>query len=455
MPRRNLLAICGAMLISLACYHTADRNPFGRYFSEVVDRIEHQYVEEVDRNKLWTAAVDGMIGELHDPYSHYDDPEDAKRLEEELEQKFAGVGLLIDRTSSRLKVATPIVGSPAYRAGILAGDVITKIGDKSTEGMSVKEASSEMRGEPGSSVHLTIERAGQDKPIELTINREIINVDSVLGDTRLADDQWNFMLDGDDKIGYVRITTFGEKTVKELGASLEKLKQQGAKGLIIDLRGNPGGLLPAAVGVCEFFVPQGKTIVSVRGRQNLVVEREFVASGGKKFLDWPLAVLVNQGSASASEIVAACLQDHHRAVIVGERSFGKGTVQNIIPLSKKIGNLTLTTANFVRPSEKPIHRRFDAKDSDAWGVSPDTDFELKLTADEAKKLLEWRQDRDVVRPHRAATANAESSPDNDHGANGDAENVENPWADDPQLRRAIDYIESKLKGGDAKTEVAA
>jgi carboxyl-terminal processing protease len=455
MPRRNLLAIFGALLISLACYHTADRNPFGRYFSEVVDRIENQYVEPVDRNKLWTAAVRGMVGELHDPYSHYDDPEVAARLEEDLEQKFAGVGLLIDRTSERLTVGTPIVGSPAYRAGIMAGDVITKIGDKSTEGMTVKEASSLMRGDPGTSVHLTIERAGEGKPIELTVNREIVNVDSVLGDTRLADDQWNFLLDGDKKIGYVRINTFGERTVAELGAALEKMKQQGAKGLIIDLRGNPGGLLPAAKGVCEFFIPKGKTIVSVRGRQNQMAERRFVASGGEKFLDWPLAVLVNHGSASASEIVAACLQDHHRAVVIGERTFGKGTVQNIIPLNKELGKLTLTTANYLRPSEKPIHRRQDAKESEPWGVLPDTDYELKLSTDEAKNWGKWRQDRDVVRPHRNAAEENDASSENGGEANGESAKSDDPWKDDPQLHRAIEYIESKIKTGDTKTEVAA
>jgi carboxyl-terminal processing protease len=395
-----------------------------------------------------------MIGELKDPYSHFDDPEKAARLEEDLEQKFAGVGLSIDDREGRLKVATPMVGSPAYRAGIEAGDVIAKIGNESTAGMSIEKAKSLMRGAPGSPVRLTIERAGHEKPIEFTFNREIIHVDSVCGDTRLANDQWNFMLDGDERIGYLRILTFGQRTEDELLAALQELKKVGAKGLIIDLRDNPGGLLPTAQGVCEPFLTPGQTIVTIRGR-NGTAERKMTANGGEKFSDVPVAVLVNHQSASASEIVAACLQDHLRAVVIGERTYGKGTVQNIIPLDKQIGKLTLTTAKFVRPSEKPIHRRYDADESMPWGVSPDKDYEVKMSKEELDKWRTWRRERDIVRPHQKGTVNEDAASDKETDSNGGAEENANRWEDDPQLRRAVEYIESKIEAGGGKSAVAA
>ncbi|MCC7084384.1 MAG: S41 family peptidase [Pirellulales bacterium] len=437
MPRRNLWAILGVAAVSLVCYHAADRNPLGRYFSQVVDRIEQQYVEEVDRQKLWNAAVDGMIAELHDPYSHYDSPSKAAELEEELEQQFAGVGLMLAPTTDQLTVFSPIVGSPAYRAGILAGDVITKIDGVSTQGMTISEASRRMRGKANQPVHVTIERVGHSAPIEVTVTRGIVKLDSVLGDTRLADDRWNFFLDRDKNIAYLRIVNFGERTVDELRAALEELKAGGMKGLILDLRNNPGGLLPAAVGVCELFLPKGQTIVTVRGRDGAVPERKFVAGGGEKFLDLPLAVLVNHTSASASEIVAGCLQDHHRAVIIGERTWGKGTVQNIIQLSDDIGNLTLTTAKFLRPSEKPIHRQLDAKGADPWGVSPDAGYQVTLSDEGWKNWNQWRRERDIVRPH------SDSEP---------AFKSEISQQDKP-LRRAVDSIESKIAGGEEKPAI--
>ncbi|HEY2882224.1 MAG TPA: S41 family peptidase, partial [Pirellulales bacterium] len=402
MPRRNYFLILCSAGLSLLCYQASDHNPLGRSFSEVADLVERRYVGKVDRSALWTGAVRGMLGELGDPYSIYIAPKEAADFEEMLSQEFAGIGIQLDPRSSPLTVLSPIVGSPAYRAGILAGDVIAKIDGHSARGMKYADAASRIRGKPGETVQLTMLRPGKTEPIDFPpIAREIINIDSVLGDTHDSHDQWNFLLQKNPAIGYLRIVNFGERTVVELQTALEKLRAQAMQGLVLDLRNNPGGLLPAARGVCDLLIAEGKPIVSTRGRDRQVLDN-YVAGGGQKFLDFPIAVLLNEGSASASEIVAACLQDNDRAVVIGQRSYGKGTVQHVIPLHANLGVLKLTTADYWRPSGHNIQRKADAKDADEWGVSPNSGMEVKLSEGEAQKWMIWRRDRDVVRPHENA-----------------------------------------------------
>jgi carboxyl-terminal processing protease len=432
MPRRNYLVIFCAVVVSLLCYRAADRNPLGRSFAEVADLVERRYVGQVDRDALWSGAVRGMLGELGDPYSIYIDPKRAAELEEALSQEFAGIGIQLDDRLSRLTVLSPIVGSPAYRAGVLAGDVIAKIDGQSTRGMKYADAAARIRGKPGEAVQLTLERPGQNQPIDLPpIKREVVNVDSVLGDTRDDRDKWNFLIQKNPNIAYVRIVTFGERTVEELKAALEKLRAEKVQGLVLDLRYNRGGLLPAARGVCNLLIPEGKPIVSTRGRDHQVLEK-YAAEGGEKFLDFPIAVLVNEGSASASEIVAACLQDNGRAVVIGERSYGKGTVQNVIPLQGSLGVLKLTTADYWRPSEHNIQRHRDAKESDEWGVSPDKGMEVKMSEPDAQKWMLWRRDRDVVHPHH---------PNIDASNSGDADTA---FDHDVPLHRAVEYLQSQI-----------
>ena len=209
---------------------------------------------------------------------------------------------------------------------------------------------------------------------------------------------------------------------------------------MLDLRYNPGGLLPAASGVCNFFIPEGKPIVSTRGREHQVLEK-FAAEGGEKFLDFPIAVLMNDGSASASEIVAACLQDNGRAVVIGQRSYGKGTVQNVIPLPDNLGVLKLTTADYWRPSGHNIQRRHDAKDTDEWGVSPDPGMEVKTSDPDAQQWGLWRRDRDVVHPHHAEADGGKSSKSNDADAAIDH---------DAPLRRAVEYLQAQIEKGGRK-----
>jgi len=385
----------------------------------------------VDRQALWAAGVRGMLNELGDPYSEYINPAEAAEFEQILNQEFGGIGIYVDvdQQSKRPVVISPIVGSPAYKAGVLAGDVISKIDGHPTRDMSYADATARIRGKVGDAVHLTVERTGKAEPIDLPpIERQIINTDSVLGDTHDATGHWDFLLAGTPKIGYVRITSFGERTIGEFKTALEELKSNGVQGLVVDLRNDPGGLVPAAVGVCELLVEKGKPIVSTRGRDGQI-EREYVAGAGEKFLDFPVAVLVNDYSASASEIVAACLQDDGRAKVVGQRSYGKGTVQNFLPLSGHEGVLKLTTANYWRPSGKNIQRPADEKESDHWGVSPDAGMEVKMNDEQFRKWMQWRRERDRIRPVQTE--------DNV----GDVDRLKH----DPPLARAVEHLETQIK----------
>ena len=268
-------------------------------------------------------------------------------------------------------------------------------------------------------------------PLDLSLTRAEIRVDSVLGDTRNDDDSWNFRLQEHPEIGYIRIGSegfsprggFGDRTADEIKAALATLDDRKLKGLILDLRFNGGGRLDAAIDVCSQFLPPGEIVVTTKGRDGRVLTEER-SSGPGTFRDVPMVVLVNSMSASASEIVAACLQDHHRAAISGQRSYGKGTVQKVLPVEGNESVLKLTTATYWRPSNKNIHRDKDAKETDEWGVVPDKELALTLDSENTKKLLDARAERDVV--HRAQS----------HAS---AAYV------DAQLQRAVDYLEKAAK----------
>ncbi len=434
MPRRNLIVLLLAAAVSLACYLVADHSQLSRSFAQISNIIEHRYVDRVDRQTLWAAAVRGMISKLGDPYSEYIEPAESAQLDKELNQQFAGIGVVVvrDPESSQPRVLTPIADSPASRAGIEAGDIITKIDGRSTAGMKFEEATQRLHGPLHTEVQLSVQRGRQSGEITLPpIRREVVQVDSVLGDTRDKNDHWNFLLSRNPNIGYVRIVEFGEHTVEEFQAALEQLKANHLEGLILDLRDNPGGLVPAAIGVCGLLLPPGEEIVSVEGREpnsKLIYE----STAGPKFLDFPLVVLVNGYSASAAEIVAACLQDQHRATIVGQRTWGKGTVQTIIPLGDKHGELKLTTAAYLRPNGHNIHKRPGDDDSKEWGVLPDAKEQVKMTDDDWRRWRDWRQDRDILRPQSKKGAEAAAGLDVDH---------------DPPLAKAVDFLKSELTGG--------
>ncbi len=318
-------------------------------FTKVLDLIQRNYVEEVEGEELTTKAIEGMLRGL-DPYSAYLSPERYRDLEIGTSGEFGGVGMEVTTKNGLLEVITPIEGGPAEKAGIKPKDLIIEIEGKTTKDMVVQEAVNLLRGPKGSPVNITIEREGEPNPIKITLIRDKITIKSVK--QKLLDNQ----------IGYIKLSQFQEESSQELRTALLELESQNGKnlrGVILDLRNNPGGLLGEAIEVVDEFMDQG-LIVSVRGRSEDQT-REFYATKDGNFQQYPIVVIVNEGSASASEVVAEALQDSKRATILGTNTFGKGSVQTIIRLEDGSG-LKLTTAKFYAPSGRSISE---------VGVTPD------------------------------------------------------------------------------------
>jgi carboxyl-terminal processing protease len=395
MSRHNLYWLLGIAAVSLlgltVSYSAPSREKdkdyeLVRLMVDVLHEVRERYVVDIDQEherKLVEDMINGGLERL-DPHSSYMPPSEYKQLEKQSKGKFGGVGIQVglDRLTRQLTVLSPMPGTPAYEAGILAGDLILKIDGKATENMRMNEAVDLIQGEPGQKVTLTVLHEGAKEPVDVVITRAVIEVPCVLGDQRKADNlrAWDFMLDKENKIGYIRLLNFGETASKEMREAVQELQREGVRGLILDLRNNPGGLLKEAREVADLFLTEGR-IVSTRGRNHK--EEVYDAKPEGTLLTppekYPMVVLVNKYSASASEIVAAALQDHGRAVIVGERTYGKGSVQNIIEMHEggERSALKLTTASYWRPSGKNIHRFPDSKESDDWGVRPnDSGYQL-------------------------------------------------------------------------------
>jgi carboxyl-terminal processing protease len=369
----NLLL--GAQIYIYSAEASQKDDPYENYklLADVLEKVRQEYVDgdKLTYQDLIHGALKGMLNSL-DPHSEFMDPTKFDELKKETEGEFGGVGIIVQMKEagpeelkgsalSREKVLTviaPMEDSPGFKAGILPLDQILKIDGKPATHLDFEDAVKELRGEPGTAIHLTIRRPSTGQIKEYDLQRAIIKVDTV----KDINDKEVFPL-GQDEIGYVRLTQFGEKTSDELDQALKKLTEEGMKALIIDLRDNPGGLLEQAGQVCEKFLPRGTLIVSTEGR-GPTPRSEYRANGHGKRIDMPLVVLVNGNSASASEIVAGCLQDLQpltHAVIVGEQTFGKGSVQSILPLSDGSA-LRLTTAKYYTPSHKVIHQH---------GITPD------------------------------------------------------------------------------------
>ncbi|MEK6234818.1 MAG: S41 family peptidase, partial [Planctomycetales bacterium] len=323
-----------------------------KVFVDTLDQVERNYVKEIDRRILIEAAIKGMIDKL-DPYSNYISPEDLARFKRSVESKFGGVGIQIGVNGGNLTIISPLAGTPAYRAGLHSGDHIVEIEGKTTKGISLDQAVKRLKGPAGTSVKIKVRKAFTTKTRDVILKREVIRIQTVLADSRKSNDNWDYMFDHEKKIGYIRVTGFSRETYNELRVALKELEGEELRGLIVDLRFNPGGLLDVAIKMCDLFVSEGK-IVSTKGRNTK--ERKWEASKTGTFEGFPVAILVNRFSASASEIFAACLQDHNRAIVIGERTWGKGSVQNVIDLEEGKSALKLTTASYWRPSGKNIHR---------------------------------------------------------------------------------------------------
>ncbi len=361
----------GSTMVSLAKSQSASAANSEIYrqldlFGEVLERVRSDYVEKPDDSKLIEAAINGMLSAL-DPHSAYLNPKHFRDMQVQTRGEFGGLGIEVTMENGVVKVVAPIEDTPAAKAGIQSGDLITALDKEQIQGLTLQEAVEKMRGPVNSPITLTIVRKGVDDPFDVKVTRDIIHINPV-----------KYNAEGDD-VGYIRVTTFNEQTTANLQKAIDDLKKQlgpKLKGYVIDLRNNPGGLLDQAISVSDAFLDQG-AIVLTRGRNLEETQRSNARPGdltdGKEVI-----VLINGGSASASEIVAGALQDHHRAIILGTRSFGKGSVQTIIPLGSN-GALRLTTARYYTPSGRSIQ---------AKGIDPDVTVEEELPDDLKKKADE-------------------------------------------------------------------
>ncbi len=347
--------------IYLSSAHATDAkdaaDPNMQLFDDVLDKVRNEYVDgkNLTYRELVYAALKGMVGKL-DPHSEFMDADDYRQLQDDTEGQFGGLGLEVMMKDNFVTVIAPMDDSPGFRAGILSGDRIIKINGQSAEKTPLEDAVKQLRGEPGTQVTITVQRPSSGVMKDFKLTRAIIQMDMV----KDINGKKEFPLD-ENKIGYLRITEFGDQTGDELEDGLQKLKRQGMKALILDLRWNPGGLLDEAVNVCGKFLPRGQLVVTTEGRDPRENSVRRADGRGDELKDVPVVVLVNLGSASASEIVTGCLQDLHRGIILGEKTFGKGSVQTIFPLDDGSA-LKLTVAKYYTPSHKVIHEH---------GITPD------------------------------------------------------------------------------------
>ena len=378
-------------------------------FGDVFERVRADYVEKPDDSKLVESAINGMLAGL-DPHSSYMDPKSFRDMQVQTRGEFGGLGIEVTMEDGLVKVVAPIDETPAAKAGVMANDIITHLDNEAVQGLTLNQAVDKMRGPVNTKIKLTIMRKGADKPIEVTIVRDIIRVKSV---------RWRPQ--GSD-VGYIRVTQFNEQTTDGLKQAITELNAQlGAdkiKGYVLDLRNNPGGLLDQAISVSDTFLEKGE-IVSTRGRNPEETQR-FNARPGDLIKNKPLIVLINGGSASASEIVAGALQDHKRATLIGTRSFGKGSVQTIIPLGAGNGALRLTTARYYTPSGRSIQ---------AKGISPDIEV-LQDVPDNLKSQTDSKGEASL-RGHLKAEGAEET---------GSQSYVPPNESDDKAIRMALDLL---------------
>ena len=382
-------------------------NQMPALLDEMVKQIEQNYIQEVDRSELLETAIHAVIGKL-DGQGGLLRSNDVEflgtnalvEMNHSLEQQIAGIGaiLKVDEATQEV-IATPMRGSPSLKAGIKDGDRIVKIDGADVLPKNLAGTVKLLRGAPGSVVKMTVKRAGVDELLDFEVTRDTIRLPSVKGDHYRADDTWEFMLDDTRKIGYVRVTQIGKQTPNELEAALKELETQGMKGLILDLRGNPGGLLSQAIAIADLFVENG-TIVTVKSRSE---EKVYSAKPENTYSRFPMVLLVNRQTASAAEVIAGCLQDHQRAVVVGERTFGQAIVRSLLPL-KSGGALKLPIAAYYRPSGKNVNRCPGATDADEWGIKPDAGYDVTLTDEEFKLLGLARLARESSDPKDAPNA---------------------------------------------------
>jgi carboxyl-terminal processing protease len=386
-------------------------------FAETLSLVKKNYVEEVDEKDLVYGAIKGMLNSL-DPHSSFMAPEHFKEMQIDTKGEFGGLGIQIGIKDKILTIIAPIDDTPAFNAGVKAGDKIIKIDGESTKDITIHEAVTKLRGPKGTSVTITIVREGLEKTLDIKIVRDIIKLKSVKHKII------------DETIGYIKLTQFQEKTADDLRNALEEIDKKNINSLILDLRNNPGGLLKGAVDVSSLFLPSQKLVVYIKGRSG--DKTEFKTARGNRHFDYPMVVLVNQGSASASEIVAGAMQDWEKAVVLGTQTFGKGSVQTVIPLSDGSA-LRLTTARYYTPKDRSIQ---------TTGITPDIIVELKTT-NGAKTHVVFRE-KDLDKHLENDTEDKETTEEKKENDKSEDELQTVPSIgsedEDNQLQRAIDLL---------------
>jgi len=388
-PRLFLATVVAGMVLVPGLWaqeknsQTGSREEEGRYrsallFANVVELIRDEYLEpeKTGYNEMTYAALRGLLSSL-DPHSQFLDPENYSMIRTETEGQFGGLGISVGMVDNQLTVNVPIQGGPAFRAGLMPGDRILKIDGQGTQKLTLAEAIRKLRGRPGAPVTLTLYRPSESRSLVVPLVREMIQVPT-LADVGLLPAAQT----GGEKIGYFRITQFGEKTAGEFDQAVDRLEREGAVGLVMDLRDNPGGLVDGAVDIVSRFVPPQTLVVATEGRQASVGRIEYLARPAPRKVRWPTVVLVNGNTASAAEIVAGALQDLGRAVVIGELTFGKGSVQTVQPVDVSVAPavaVRLTTAHYTTPSKRKIH-----------GVGIEPDVTARMTLAEEKALYESR-----------------------------------------------------------------
>ena len=406
MPRRNLNAIILVVVLSAICFARVDHGLYAAKLRQIMNYIHDRGLYPSERRNLFEAAAQAMAESIDDENTRFEPAQDRDEINDELNQEFGGVGAVLGVRDNRPQIRHVLLDGPAAKAGVAPEDIVLAVDGEDTmefiewnerferDVLDLKRFTNKVKGPAGTIVRLTIERIGEDDPIEIAVTRGRVPLESVVGYKRSADGVWDYSIPDAPHIAYLRIKDrFGKKTNDELIDALAMVEEEGFDGVVIDLRGNPGGLLDAATMICNLFLPNDKVIVKTLNRKKDVTRME-MSDGSGPYQNIPLAVLINKHSASASEIVAGCLKDHGRAIVVGERSFGKGTVQQLFDVDAGRSMLRLTTASWATPSKRNIHRskknggehRYDADMAAEWGILPNEGFEVVLDDNDISRL---------------------------------------------------------------------
>jgi len=395
-----------------------DDYAFVRTLVDIHRRVSSNYVDPVDEEALRQSAINGMLENL-DPFTMYVPPARQEEFDRMLEGSFKGVGIQLNETpQGEVEVVTPIDGSPAFKAGVMAGDIIIKVNGESVLGQRMVEVIKKVAGPLGSDVNLTVRHATGEE-VDLTMKREEIVIPTIKGYQRKADNSWDYYICDNPKIAYLRMTQFTPDTFDKMKAVSEQLLKDGMQGLILDLRFNPGGRLDQAVQVCDLLIDKG-VIVSTKGRSRPEQIVEATAPG--TLPKFPMIVLVNEHSASASEIVAGCLKDNRRALVIGTRTYGKGSVQEVIPLDQNGGELKLTVAYYYLPSGRLVHKKKDATD---WGVEPN--ISVPLTPQQEEQIMKLRVEQEMFKRPQPKVSTQPTT-------------AATTQPTDPQLQRSVDTL---------------